>query len=239
MIRVIAQESEYLIISKPAGILVHPPHPKYQEETVVDILKKTYPEIQTVGDDTTLRPGIVHRLDAPVSGVMVIARTHSFFEWIKSQFKARRVHKEYMALVYGNVKKDQGTIELPLLKTAFQRRTRVMPKGSIHAKEAVTYFEVLERFSHYTLVGIVLKTGRTHQIRAHFANFGHSLVGDTEYCHPRYRNRRGFTKFIKFDRVFLHQKGLGFYDRDNQYREYTADLPDELQSFLATLSHCV
>lgn len=239
MISVIAQESDYLIINKPAGILVHPPHLNYQEETVVDILKKIYPEIQRVGDDTVLRPGIVHRLDAPVSGVMIIARTQDFFEWIKSQFKARRIHKEYVALVYGNVKKDEAVIELPLLKTHFQSRTKVMPKGSLYAKEAVTYFEVLERFSHYTLIGIVLKTGRTHQIRAHFAHYGHSIAGDIEYCHPRYRKRRGFTKFVKSDRVFLHQKRLGFYDRDNLYRWYRAELPRELQSFLATLSHCV
>ena len=238
MIPVIAQEADYLIINKPAGILVHPPYSNYQEETVVSILKKQYPEIQKVGDDTVLRPGIAHRLDAAVSGVMVIARTQVFFEWIKTQFKKRTVRKEYTALVYGTLKKDEGVINLPLKKAPFHARTKVMPQGSSRAKDAITHFEVLKRFWHYTLIRVIIKTGRTHQIRAHLAHYGHSLVGDMQYCHPRYRKRSAFTKHIKFDRVFLHQERLGFYDRDNQYREYRAELPDDLQSFLGTLSFC-
>jgi 23S rRNA pseudouridine1911/1915/1917 synthase len=238
MISVIAEETDYLIVNKPAGILVHPPQVNYQEDTVVSGLKTRYPEIQQVGDDTALRPGIVHRLDAAVSGVMVIARTQAFFEWIKTQFKRRTVKKEYIALVYGSLKKDEGVINLPLKKAPFHSRTKVMPRGSLQAKDAITHFEVLARFWHYTLIRVTIKTGRTHQIRAHFANYGHSLVGDREYCHPRYRNRSAFTKHIKFDRVFLHQERLGFYDRDREWREYQAQLPDDLQSFLETLSLC-
>jgi len=238
MITIIAKEQDYLIINKPAGLIVHKPRQDYQEPTLVDWLVAHYPEIKTVGDEPELRPGIVHRLDRQVSGLMVVARNQKTFNWLKDQFKKRKVLKEYLALVYGQIKKNEGEISLPLRKGA--GKTLVKPKGQEELKEKVksasTYFEVLKRFQHYTLLKIRIRTGRTHQIRAHFANYGHSIVGDTKYCHRLYRNRKAFTKFIKSDRVFLHSHYLAFYDLNQKKQEYSADLPNELQQFLLTLS---
>lgn len=235
--KLIAEGKDYLVINKPAGLIVHPPYLNYIKPSLVDWLIKNYPDVRSVGDEPQLRPGIVHRLDAQVSGLMVIARNQETFNWLKSQFQQRKVLKEYLSLVCGRIKKEEGEISLPLNKGA--GRTKVKPRGSDNQKDnikkAITQFEVLERFQHYTLMKVRIKTGRTHQIRAHFANYGHSIVGDVKYCHSRDRKRKAFTKFIKSGRLFLHSHRLGFYDLDQRWQEYALDLPEELQHFLATL----
>jgi len=236
-IKIVKKTNDYLVINKPAGLIVHPPRLNYQESTLVDWLIKNYPEVKNVGDDAKLRPGIVHRLDKEVSGLMVIARNQESFIWLKSQFQQRKVLKEYLSLVYGQIKKEEGEISLPLNKCA--GRTKVKPRGKenqkANIKKAVTQFEVLERFQHYTLIKVRIKTGRTHQIRAHLANFGHSVAGDVKYQHRRDRSRKAFTKFIKSDRLFLHSHRLGFYDLSQEWQEYKSDLPEELKMFLGTL----
>ncbi|HCC50214.1 MAG: hypothetical protein A2445_05705 [Candidatus Jacksonbacteria bacterium RIFOXYC2_FULL_44_29] len=236
-VSVIAEEPEYLIINKPAGLLVHPTQAG-GEVTLIDWLIEHYPEVKKVGDEPQLRPGIVHRLDRAVSGVMVIARTGEMFNWLKQQFVDRKVLKEYLALVYDPIKRSEGEISLPIQKGKV--KTKVMPRGSeneaTRIKTAVTFFEVFQLFQHYTLLKVRINTGRTHQIRAHLSFYGHSVVGDRKYCHPRYINRTAFTKFIKFDRVFLHASTIGFFDCTSKWRQYQADLPAELTDFLKTLS---
>lgn len=235
--KLIAEEKDYLIINKPAGLIVHPPYLNYRRPSLVGWLIKNYPDVQSVGDEPNLRPGIVHRLDAQVSGLMVIARNQETFNWLKSQFQQGKVLKKYLSLVYGQIKKEEGEISLPLNKGA--GRTKVKPRGSdnqkANIKRAVTQFEVLERFQHYTLIKVRIETGRTHQIRAHFANYGHSIVGDIKYCHPRDRKRKAFTKFVKSDRLFLHSHRLGFYDLNREWQEYRSALPEELRMFLGAL----
>lgn len=231
---VIDESREYIIINKPAGLLVHPPTPRYTKTTLVDYLRESYPEVMNVGDDTDARPGIVHRLDRDVSGLMVIARTKEFFAHIKAEFQNRRVVKRYTALCNGRIVKDEGDIAFPLLKGA--ARTIVKPRGDAEAREAHTHFAVLERFQHYTLLDIILETGRTNQIRAHFYALEHSLVGDSKYCNKRFLNRASFTRFTKSDRVFLHARYLGFYDLEGMWCEYENEVPQELAAFLATLA---
>jgi len=152
--------------------------------------------------------------------------------------KATKVLKEYLALVYDPIKRSEGEISLPIQKGKV--KTKVMPRGSeneaTRIKTAVTFFEVFQLFQHYTLLKVRINTGRTHQIRAHLSFYGHSVVGDRKYCHPRYINRTAFTKFIKFDRVFLHASTIGFFDCTSKWRQYQADLPAELTDFLKTLS---
>ncbi len=231
---IIALSPDYLIINKPAGLLVHPTRNGCEENTLVDFLREQYPETASVGDDPEMRPGIVHRLDRDVSGLMLVCRTQKFFNHIKNEFLERRVVKRYTALCNGRIIKDEGDISLPLQKV--KMRTLVKPRGNESGKEAHTHFEVLLRFQHYTLLDIALKTGRANQIRAHFYGLEHSLVGDSKYCNTRFRNRASFTRFIKFDRVFLHARYLGFYDFEGMWREYESALPDELASFLTTLA---
>src|SRR3989338_4649473 len=237
-VKIIQETPDYLVIHKPAGIVVHPPFLPYGEETVVGLVKKQYPEIQRVGDDPALRPGVVHRLDQEVSGVMIIARTQSGFDWIKTEFKEHRVVKKYIGLVYGRVARVEGDITFPLKK----RKARIVAtpkkgKGKeAKAKEAVTHFEVLAPYQHYTLLSLIPKTGRTHQLRVHCQNFGHSIVGDTRYCHPQYKNRKAFRKFVITDRIFLHASYISFKNLDSVKVEYSVPLPSELQAFLDTLS---
>ncbi|HCA67078.1 MAG: hypothetical protein A2249_03530 [Candidatus Jacksonbacteria bacterium RIFOXYA2_FULL_44_7] len=231
---VIFTASDYLIIGKPAGLLVHPTNQRSEEKTLVDFLRVEYPETVSVGDDPRLRPGIVHRLDRDVSGLMLVCRTQKFFNHIKNEFVERRVLKRYTALCNGRIIKDEGDIALPLHKV--KMRTLVKPRGDESGKEAHTHFEVLRRFQHYTLLDITLKTGRANQIRAHFYGLEHSIVGDSKYCNTRFRNRASFTRFVKFDRVFLHARYLGFYDFEGMWREYESALPAALAEFLTTLA---
>lgn len=233
-IEIIAAEDDYIVINKPAGLSVHPPHERHKEKTVIDFIKEKYPEIKDVGDDVKLRPGIVHRLDKQVSGALAIARRQEFFLFLKEQFQKGEVLKEYLSLVYGAVLRDEGEISLPLRKG--EGRTLVVSQmNGDKVKKAVTLFEVIKRFQHYTYLKITLKTGRTHQIRAHLSHYGHSIVGDHKYLHPHYRSRKAFTKFVKSDRVFLHSYRLGFYDRLRNWVIYTAPIPSDLEGFLATL----
>lgn len=235
-IQVIADEDDYLVINKPAGILAHAPYENFAGETLIDWLVKQYPQIQSVGDNPLLRPGVVHRLDALVSGLMVVAKTQEMFVLLKEQFKARTVLKEYTALAYGKIEREEGEIMVPLKKGP--GRTIVKPRGVESERgvlEAITRFEVLQHFQHYTLVKIFLHTGRTHQIRAHFYAYNHSLAGDKKYCHRQYRTRTGFTRFVKSDRVFLHASRLVFSNRSGEQCEYESPLPEELQRFLETI----
>jgi 23S rRNA pseudouridine1911/1915/1917 synthase len=237
IIDVIADEDDYIVLNKPAGLLAHPPYENFVGGTLVDWLIKQYPGIKSVGDNPRLRPGIVHRLDALVSGLMVVAKTQEMFVFLKDQFKTRKVLKEYTALAYGRIEREEGEITVPLKKGP--GRTIVKPRGAQREKgvlEAITRFEVLDHFQHYTLVKVFLHTGRTHQIRAHFYAYNHSLVGDKKYCHRQYRTRSAFTRFVKSDRVFLHASRLVFMDRNGEMREYTSPLPEELQGFLETIS---
>lgn len=231
---IIATTADYIVINKPAGLLVHPPHPRHEGETLADYLRAHYPETMSVGDDPKMRPGIVHRLDRDVSGLLIVCRTSAFFNHIKQEFQERRVVKRYAALCHGRIMKDEGDIAMPLEKG--DARTIVKPRGNTGAREAHTHFVVVRRFQQYTLLDITLKTGRTNQIRAHLYGIEHSLVGDAKYCNKRFRNRAGFTRFVKSDRVFLHARYLGFYDGEGVWREYESELPEELAAFLATLA---
>jgi len=237
MLKILDQEKDFLVVAKPAGLIVHPPHKNYQKISLSQQILEKYPEIAGIGDDINLRPGIVHRLDVPVSGLLLIARTQKGFIWLKQQFKERQIDKRYLGLVYGSIKSNQGEIILPLQKGL--NKTKVKPLGTACDKEkikkAVTQFVVLDRFQHYTFLEIKTLTGRTHQIRAHLCNYGHSLVGDKKYCNKRYKRRKAFTKFVKSDRVFLHLNRIKFKDLGGSLRQYSLDLPELLQEFLKTL----
>ncbi len=235
---VIHENNDYLVIDKPAGLLVHQPNKKSDAPTVVSWLLEHYPQVKDVGDEPAIRPGIVHRLDREVSGVMVIARSQAGFNHLKQQFQDHGVGKKYLGLVYGQLMRSEGEINLPLARGP--NRTIVKPRGAEdrdqRVKSAVTYFEVIKRYQHYSLLMIEPKTGRTNQIRAHLMVYGHSIVGDTKYCHPRWQKRTGFTKFIKSVRVFLHASELSFADLEGERRVYQSPLPADLQAFLDTLT---
>lgn len=222
---IIFEGPDFLIVNKPANLLVHPVK-NLKEITLVDLLLKRYPEIKNVGEDP-LRAGIVHRLDKEVSGLMIIPRNQKSFEHFKNEFKNKKIEKKYLALVHGKVKKDEGIITLPLAKD----KGKILLAKSIDLekiKESWTEYEVIKRFKDFTLLKIRTKTGRTHQIRIHLKTIGHPIVGDEKYKIKR-------QKTIQLKRIFLHAYKLGFHDLAGNLCEYQIDLPEELKDFLNSL----
>ena len=172
------EDQDILVLNKPKGLLVHPGSGTGDEPTLVDALRTYYPNISTVGDDPSTRPGIVHRLDRDTEGVLVVAKTQHSFESLKNQFQNRNVHKRYYAIVHGKPVKDFWEIELPIGRHPKKRHLfRVTPEG----KHALTRVWVVKRFGTTTLLDVEILTGRTHQIRVHLAHATFPVVGDPSY----------------------------------------------------------
>jgi 23S rRNA pseudouridine1911/1915/1917 synthase len=244
---VIFEDDDYLVINKPAGLAVHGGG-NIKEETLADLLIARYPKIIKVGDDEA-RPGIVHRLDKEVSGLMVVAKNNDSFASLKAQFQKRDINKQYLALAYGKIGSDDGEINFPIKRSsegykmaamplnAVDLLTRRSPKsrdtgnisGVFKAKEAITLFKVIKRFVNYTLLEVKIKTGRTHQIRVHFFALGHPLVGDNLYCTKKTKVK---NEKIKLGRVFLMASQLSFTDLEGKKREFSLKLAPELEAFL-------
>jgi 23S rRNA pseudouridine1911/1915/1917 synthase len=205
------------VVDKPAGLVVHPA-PGHRGTTLVDELG----ELLGGGADPA-RPGIVHRLDRGTSGLLIVARTDEAHRALAAQIKAREVEREYLALISGRPRSRSGTIDAPLGRDyrAPERRA-VRGRG---AREALTHFEVVEPAGPDTLVRVRLETGRTHQIRAHFAAIDHPLVGDTRYGgQARYGLRR----------PFLHSARLAFrHPLSGERLEFSSELPADLREALA------
>ncbi len=220
--RVIFENAEFLVVAKPAGLLVHRvrvgargrsrriDEARRQEPTLADWVVARYPEIAHVGDDPEFRPGIVHRLDKETSGVMVVARTQDAFAWLKRAFASRAMTKTYLAFVHGIPSPREGIIDRPIgIKNGSLKRS---VHATAAAKEAVTEYKVKDSFSNgrdasYALVEVRPRTGRTHQIRVHLASIGNPIVGDMLYAPKSVRrevHRDGKT------RLMLHAVTLEF-----------------------------
>lgn len=227
-LHIISDQSDYLVVNKPAGLLVHPA-PTTNEPTLVDWLLQKYPGMNKIGEDP-LRPGIVHRLDRDVSGLLVVAKTQDMFDRLKSQFKTRKIKKEYTALVYGAPAKDSGEINFNIDRSeTADHKMAAVPEHENRGRKAVTAFEVVKRFANYTLLTAKPQTGRTHQIRVHLNAFGLPIVGDTIYKPKKLKTK------IKMNRIFLHAQYLGFYNLDNTWSDYQTPLPSGLQEIINKL----
>lgn len=227
-VRIVDETPDFLVIEKPSGLLVHPA-PSQKASTLVDFLLKHDPKIKSVGDAKE-RPGIVHRLDREASGLMVVARTKKMFEHLKRQFQAHDIAKEYLALVYGKVVKDFDTIETSIGRKKGRGRMSARSKAQEGDKDAVSHYDVLERFPQATLVKVRTETGRMHQVRVHMKSIGHPLVGDALYGTPKQA-----TTSLRNVRLFLHAAALGFTDLEGRRRDYRAELPPDLQHVIETL----
>lgn len=223
---VVAETPDYLVVNKPAGIPVHPDavHPA---GTLIQQVVAVYPDVALAGGDV-YRPGIVHRLDKDVSGLLVIARTEAMFNSLKEQFAGRAVEKEYLALVHGQLTPLDGQISFPLARSK-SGRMAARPKNQA-GRAALTEYRVLEYFANHSLLSLTLHTGRTHQLRAHCLALGHPIVGDTLY-----HIRKQKTDRRPLARVFLHATRLGFFNTAGQWQEYQAALPTELETYLEAL----
>ncbi|MFW0862666.1 MAG: RluA family pseudouridine synthase [Candidatus Komeilibacteria bacterium] len=226
-VEVLFESDEYIVINKPAKLLVHALPDKPNTPSLIDWLIDKYPQTRQLGENP-LRPALVHRLDKEVSGLMVIPLTQDMLDYFKQQFKLRKVTKEYTALVYGNFEDVEGEINLPISRS---KNTGRMAAHSIEqgGKPAITNFEVVERYTNHTLLKIHIETGRTNQIRVHMQALGHALVGDTLYTN------KNITKPIDLGRVFLHASYLEFVLPSGEKVNYFSELPKKLIDLLKTL----
>lgn len=225
---IVAETSDFLVINKPSGLLVHPA-PKQQTGTLVDLLLKHDKKIAKVGD-SPIRPGIVHRLDRDASGLMVVSKTQEMFEHLKKQFQEHSIEKAYLALVHGKVVKDHGVIDTPLGRAKDKGRMVARTQPMEGDKDAKSLYDVLMRFPHGTLVKVRTETGRMHQIRVHMKSIGHPLAGDRVYTPTKLR-----TGSLQPKRMFLHAAKLGFTDLAGERHTYQSELPPELHDFLEEL----
>jgi 23S rRNA pseudouridine1911/1915/1917 synthase len=215
-LEVVHLDDALAVVNKPAGLVVHPA-PGHRGDTLVDVLG----EILGGGADPG-RPGIVHRLDRDTSGLMIVARTDAAHRALSAQIKARAVERWYLALISGRPRSRAGTIDAPLGRDYRAPERRAV--GGRAARAARTHFEVVESAGPDTLVRVRLETGRTHQIRAHFAAIGHPVVGDSRYGGAA---RHGLR------RQFLHSARLAFAHPDDRRRlEFSSELPDDLRDAL-------
>jgi 23S rRNA pseudouridine1911/1915/1917 synthase len=235
-IDIVFENDDFLVVNKPAGLIVHgAPHIK--EATLADWLLKKHPGLKKVGEDK-LRPGIMHRLDKEASGLLVVAKNNPTFFCLKKQFQDRKIEKEYTALVYGAVLKEGGEINFPLKRAKTGHRQAAVPEGwddiedAGDLKEALTEFKIVKKYLNYTLLSVKIKSGRKHQIRAHFYAFGHPLVGDDLYST---RTTKVLNKKLPLGRIFLAAVKLGFVDTAGVKHEFSIDLPQELKDFLPLL----
>lgn len=226
-VNILKETKDYLVVNKPAGLTVHPA-PGINEITLVDWLKKNYPKVTKIGEEKN-RPGIVHRLDKPVSGCLVVALSQKMFIHLKQQFMSRLVKKEYLALVQGDMKEDEGVINVPIGRSK-EGHFAAHTQNGLDDREAVTYWKVKERYLHATLLQLTPATGRTHQLRVHCKAIGHAIIGDEVY-----KNRKTLYKFPPLNRVFLHAYKLSFKDLEDNQISITCTLPKELSDYLKLL----
>ncbi len=219
---VIYEDSDLIVVNKPRGMVVHPAAGNYSG-TLVNALLAHCKDLSGIGG--VERPGIVHRLDKETSGLIVAAKNDLAHNALAKQFKSREVKKEYIALVHGLIKEDEGVVEKKIGRHPKDRKKMAVVKGG---RESVSAYNVLERFSNYTLVKVILKTGRTHQIRVHLSSIGHPLVGDRVYG----------SRHEDFDLSgqMLHAKRLGFiHPRTGKEMLFEAALPKDMEELLRKL----
>ena len=229
--KVLYENKNFLIIDKPAGITVHPSLNNFHLPTLANWLIKKYPFLSQVGEDK-LRPGIVHRLDKETSGVLIIAKNNISFNYFKNLFKQRKIQKKYIALVRGELNKKKGDINLALtrsLKSPIKRKVIFSNLKEKTTKEALTRYKVIKRYIGFTLLEIMLETGRTHQIRVHLASIGFPVVGDKLYGKSKQLTN------LNIARHFLHALEISFLDPTQNQIKIKAILPQELKDFLKTL----
>lgn len=233
MVPVIFEDKDFLVVAKPAGLMVHPVPARAgtrREETLTDILLPKYPELAGVGDKPAERPGVVHRLDRDTSGVLVLARTQAFFEWMKKQFQGGDVKKTYLALAWGRLPQE-GRIDVPIGLKAGTTKRSTRARAMKMVKEALTEYRTLERFERdheeFSFVRLFPRTGRTHQLRVHLLAVHHPVVGD-----PVYGARKNPWNLA---RQFLHAESIEFGLPSGKRVRFEADLPEELELILEDL----
>ena len=231
---IVFEDEELAVVNKPAGMVVHP-GAGVPAGTLANAIAFHFNfKVSSVAPEN--RVGIVHRLDKETSGLIVVAKNETAHEYLSEQFRNRTVFKNYLALVHGETKEERGQIDAPIARDRQNRlRMAIIRTG----RNALSLWKVRQRFEHFTLLEVEIKTGRTHQIRVHLASIKHPVVGDETYNGGRDKNMQSVRirhAIAKLNRFFLHAEKLAFnHPKTGERMKFNADLPDELQNFLETI----
>ncbi|TLP81025.1 RluA family pseudouridine synthase [Maribacter sp. ACAM166] len=241
-LNIVYEDDVLLVVNKPAGMVVHPGHGNYSGTLINALIHHT----DNLPVNSNERPGLVHRIDKDTSGLLVVAKTEAAMAHLAKQFFDKTSEREYIALVWGNVEEDEGTVIGNVGRNPKNRlQMHVFPDGE-EGKEAVTHFKVLERFGYVTLVSCKLETGRTHQIRVHMKFIGHTLFNDERYGGERILKGTTFTKYKQFvDNTFkllprqaLHAKTLGFiHPLTGEHMRFDSEVPEDMTNAIEKWRH--
>lgn len=218
---IVYEDDDLLVVNKPKDMVVHPAAGNYTDTLVNALLYHCKDSLS--GINGVIRPGIVHRIDKDTSGLLIVAKNDMAHLDLANQIKEHSFHRAYQAVVYGNIKEENGTVHQPIGRSPKDRKKMaVVDKNS---KDAITHYEVIRRYGDFTHIRCILETGRTHQIRVHMSYIGHPLAGDSVY---------GPKKVItSLNGQCLHAGEIGFvHPRTKEYMEFKSDLPDYFVSFL-------
>ncbi|PWT90978.1 MAG: RNA pseudouridine synthase [Blastocatellia bacterium] len=231
-LNIVYEDDALAVINKPAGLVVHPAA-GIQSGTLANALAFHFQQLAMA---STIRPGIVHRLDRDTSGLLLVAKTEAALENLSDQFRARTVFKSYVALCHGRMESDTGRIDQPIARDPTNRTKMAVVRGG---RTALSIYKVRRRFDRFTLLDVDLKTGRTHQIRVHLAWLKHPVVGDEVYGSGRdntVQDARIRARIRNLGRQFLHAEKLSFtHPTTSERMEFTAELPLELKDLLSEL----
>ncbi len=234
-ISIVYEDHNFLVINKPAGLIVHKKNAEDTQPSVVDWVLQNYPKLEKVGEPfiasgvEVSRAGIVHRLDKDTSGLLLVAKDDKTFFYLKDLFQNHKIQKYYLALVSGHPKNPSGTIDSPLGRIGMKRTTKIIGHKIIDKKEAVTDYKTIRKFKEYSLLEVAPRTGRTHQIRVHLKSIGTPVAGDPVY------STKGAVIPPSLTRLFLHAYKLEFKTPDGKRLVLECDLPEDLQKVTSEL----
>ena len=230
---IVYEDEALLVINKPPGFVVHPGHGNYTG-TLVNALAYHFDNLPM---NSSERPGLVHRIDKDTSGLLVVAKTEVAMTHLAKQFEAKTSEREYVALVWGNIKEDEGIIEGNIARHVKDRMQMAVFADPEIGKLAITHYKVLERLGYVTLISCKLETGRTHQIRVHLKYIGHTIFNDERYGGNLILKGTTFTKYKQFiDNCFktlprqaLHAKTLGFeHPTTKEFMRFDTEIPKDM-----------
>ncbi len=227
---IVYEDSDVILVNKPKGMVIHPAAGHYSGTMVNALMYHCRDGLS--GINGVLRPGIVHRIDMDTTGIVIACKNDAAHNGIAAQLKEHSIKRRYYAIVCGSLQEEEGTIDAPIGRHPTDRKK--MAINERNGKEAITHYNVIERFGAYTWIECALETGRTHQIRVHMASIGHPLLGDERYGGPS-RYKSGKT-LIPLQGQTLHAYLLGFvHPRTGQYMEFCVDLPAYFQALISSL----
>ncbi|EHC18823.1 RluA family pseudouridine synthase [Fischerella thermalis CCMEE 5282] len=227
---ILYEDDQLLILNKPAGLVVHPA-PGHPDGTLVNAILAHCPNLPGIGG--VQRPGIVHRLDKDTTGAIAIAKTEFAHQHLQAQLKAKTAQREYLGVVYGVPKTENGTIDLPIGRHPVDRKKMAVVSPEKGGRPATTHWRILERLGNYTLMHFQLETGRTHQIRVHSAHIGHPIVGDPVYSSGR-------SVGVNLPGQALHAWRLRLqHPVSEEWIEVTAPIPQTFKTLLEVLKRRV